>query len=158
MSLSASKLATGLLALTSTFPASYVEAGQRWAAAYAAYATGATTAYGVVAPPPTAALASALASTFASGGATAPAIAAALTAYWLSPPAAFAGSRAGIVTSVTGTAALAAALAAVFALNVSSRASASDACNAIAAKIDVFTKTVIVTSPAPAPPIVGPIS
>ena len=69
----------------------------------------------------------------------------------------FAGLRAGVVTAVTGTAALAAALTSTFHRNIDGSASADDACKAIAADIHTFTKTVTVTSPAPPPPLIATV-
>jgi hypothetical protein len=166
MSLSASKLASGLEALTQSLPESYDEAGQRWAQAYVDYASAAATPFGIVPDNPDLpkpALASALAGIFEGGVpandnvAIAAGIAAALTDYWLSPPQFFTGARNGLVTLVVGTAALAAALEAVMTANAQPGVTNADACRAIADAIHAFTMTVTVTSALPAPPLIGTI-
>jgi hypothetical protein len=62
-----------------------------------------------------------------------------------------------VVTSVVGISALAQALPAVWFVNQAGKLSADAACRSVAAAIDAFTHTVIVTTPG-SPPIVGPIT
>ena len=84
MPLSSSTLAKALaaFAVPGAFPETYVEAGQKWADAYATYAADAQTpwAHATVLDPGVPPLAAALTAAFA-GGAAAPAMAAALTAF-----------------------------------------------------------------------------
>jgi len=77
------------------------------------------------------------------------AIAAAMTAFWLTPPIVFTGATAGLVSSVTGTAALQSTLILNWASNVAAHISAQDAATQHASVFDTFTKTVIVAHIAP---------
>jgi len=157
VSLVAAKLASGLLKLSQTPPKNYVEAGRLWSEAYAQYAV---TAQSPTAAPPAPlepnrqVLAAALAATFVASRnpvQTANQIASALTVFWLAPPVVFGP---GVVTAVGGTQALASVLPGAWVSNTIPRMSAEAAAQKIAAVIDLFTHTVIVTSPGP---IVGPI-
>jgi hypothetical protein len=149
---------------------SAVDAGQRWAAAYAVYAAGATSVSGDTAPSLAAneaALAALLGAAFANPSSpptqTAQAIATAMTAFWLTPPVVLVGAPvSAIVTAVAGTAALQAGLLAIWAALVAApdpNDPAGQAAAQHASVLDLFTKTVIVTHvfPAPAPPVVAPI-
>lgn len=161
MALSSSTLARALLAISdpANIPRTPEEAGQKWAQAYADYAAAAMSP--VAAPPASlaagqAVLARALGATFRTSLAapqTASQMAAAFTAFWLTPPVVF---GAGLVTAVTGTTVLAAGLPGVWAANTASSAPAEPAMQRVAGLLDVFTHTVIVTTPG-APPVVGPI-
>lgn len=160
MSLSASKLANEIVKLNQdkSYPKDSYEAGRRWAKAYAAYAADGRASGGVPPAPLTAnesVLAAALGSLWAScrdPGTDAQGMASALTAFWLAPPVVF-GS--GAVTAVGGTSALQSALPGVWASNQGGKQSAESCAKKLAAVIDTFTHTVIVTLPGP---IVGPIS
>ena len=167
MALKPSVLAQGILAIAdgTSFPASYEEAGKRWAHAYAAYAKSAMS-FGIPQPPNSLdagekVLAGIFASSFASSfltQQTAQQMAAGLTAFWLTPPVTF---GTGVVTAVGGTSALAQALPGIWASNMASRLPASTCCQLIAAAIHTFTLTVITTTPNPATPppvLVGPVS
>ena len=161
--LNVNNLTSGLVAIASPggFPATYDEAGQAWADTYVAYASGAETPHLAFMVDPSGGkdlLASTLSGVFAAGAPAGAAIAAALTAYWLTPPQAFLGSRPGAVSAVPGTAALAAALEAVIAANITSHASAQDACEALADAIHAFTQTVTVTTPPPGAILIETIS
>ncbi len=166
MSLDASTLSDGIVALTGdgNWPATYADAGERWANLYADYARAAMSPTGgspaaVDAAIP--ALSSALAATFAAmadPGTTASQMADAFTLFWFAPPMAFAGAFPGVVTVVPGTAALAAALAATWASNIAGGLSARDAADAIAADLHAFTTTVVCTDATVPTPTVGPIA
>lgn len=138
-------------------PATRAACADAWAAAYRAYAGGARSCGtpGAPAGPSLAAaelvLSGALLAAFSGSdpASTAAAFATALTAFWLTPPVAFAGVTPGLVTVVGGTVALPAALAAMWATNVAGSASASDAAQGHADTFDVFTKTVVVTHAPP---------
>lgn len=165
MSLTASKLANEIvkLAQDKSFPKNTVEAGKRWAHAYAVYAADAMSIPPTAAPPASLTageqtLAAALASVWASSRTsptTAQGMAAALTAFWLAPPVVF---GAGLVTAVPGTSALAAALQGVWSSNQRGKLSAEACARKVAAAVHAFTTTVITTTPFSPSPIVGPIS
>jgi hypothetical protein len=161
MPLDPSKLQGDLRAIFQNPPTDVGQTGQRWAQAYVNYAGDAITLQGgspvgLDAGKPL--LAQTLATLFAiplsPPPATAANIAAALTAFWFLPPVAT--SDPGIVTAVAGTALLATALVTVWTANVAAQASADQSAAAIAAAMDAFTRTVIVTIPPV--PIIGPLS
>jgi len=147
MSLSASKLAGKLEALATPggFPSSAQEAGQAWADALTGYWADGQAIFGGPSLIPNAALASALAGIFSAQQAGAGAqIDAACTAYWLTPIP-WAGIWPGVTTAVVGAGTLGPALDAVMQANISSRASAADACRAIADVFHAWSLTVTVT-------------
>jgi hypothetical protein len=163
MPLVSSTLAQGLLDLTRNFPQTPQEAGRRWASVYAQYASTAKTAVGgsiislaaqerVLGP-----LLGAVFATSQLAPQTASNLASAFTSFWLLPPVPFVGSFPGIVTAVAGTAALQAGLLSVWAANFASRAPNEQAMQKIAGVIDVFTRTVIVTTATVPSPTVGPL-
>ncbi len=127
-----------------------------WASAYAAYAAGARSCQSVGPASLSTAqsvLASALEATFSTSttpATTAAQMAAAFTAFWLTPPVAFVGGTTpGVVTGVAGTAALQSGLPTMWAANVAGNLSASDAAQAHADILDIFTKTVLVAHSPP---------
>ncbi len=136
------------------FPPSYGEAGQRWAKAYGDYAGAGRGPLAVVpnVSGAVAVLGGSLAAAFASGNA-APLMTSAFVLFWMGPPVTFAGAFPGLVTAVGG----GPNLAPVFAQNVANKASAHDACAAIAAVLHAFTSTVIVTVASTPSPTVGPL-
>lgn len=154
-----SKLAQGLKsALTNPSPSDFVDAGRKWANAYADYASDAESLGGggpVGLDIAQNLLAATLAATFAVSldpVSTASQMASALTALWLAPPVVF---GTGLVTAVGGTSILAAGLPAVFVANSVGQLTADQSYQALAGLIHAFTITVITTTP-PAPTI-GPI-
>jgi len=155
-------LKNGIKAISESPPTSFVEAGTRWADAYAAYASAAQSPMGgaplgVAAAKPV--LASALAAAFAGGvipATTAAAMDAAFTAFWLTPPMTFVGVPPGAVTAV-GAGTLVAALIAAAAANLASQADADGAAASMAAAIHAHASTVIVTHPVVPTPLIGPI-
>jgi hypothetical protein len=163
--LKASKFEKGILDLANgkgkSYPNNPIEAGKRWAHAYAVYAADAMSIPPTAAPPASLAagervLATALAAVWTSSRTaqqTATGMANALTAFWLTPPVAF---GAGLVTAVQGTSALAQALPGIWASN--HHATNEQAVKKVAAAVHAFTLTVITTTPFSPSPIVGPIS
>jgi hypothetical protein len=89
---------------------------------------------------------------------TASQMANAFTAFWFLPPVVFSGTPPGLVTAVGGTAALAVALPAIWLSNQLSKLTTEQSAQAIAAALDAFSRTVIVTHPVVPTPVVGPIS
>lgn len=165
MPLQANKFERGILDLASgkSFPQNPVEAGKRWAHAYAVYAADAMSIPPTAAPPNSLAvgeqvLASALAIVW-TGSRTAPqtanGIASALTAFWLTPPVTF---GLGLVTAVEGTPVLAQALPGIWASNQGGRKPPEVCVRTVAAAVHTFTLTVITTTPSGGGPVVGPIS
>ena len=156
MALSVSSLTSSLVGIATSFPGSYAEAGNRWAAAYGSYASAAQSLAG---GHPTgiaaaqAILSSALAGAFATGNA-APAMAAAFKAFWSGPPMPFLGAFPGIVTANGGSFDLSAA----FQANIDSKADVGTACARIAGVLDTSTRQVVVTDSTTPSPTVGPIS
>lgn len=164
MALRAEVIRDGLLALADHPPKSPQEAARRYAEIYARYAADARTVLGnapVSLAAAEATLRIALIPVFTGFGrppqVVAQQLAAAYTAFWLLPPVATAGSFPGIVTLVAGTPVLGPALAAIWVANVASMPSARDAAQRLAAAIDIFTKTVIVTEATIPSPTVGPL-
>jgi hypothetical protein len=165
VSLTASKLANEIIKLAQdkSFPKDTLEAGKRWAHAYALYAADAMSIPPTAAPPASLVpgeqtLAAALAAVWSSSRSsptTAQGMATALTAFWLAPPVVF---GAGVVTSVTGTSALQSALISIWTSNLSGRQSADFCAKKVAAAVHTFTLTVITTTPFSPSPIVGPIT
>jgi len=160
MPLTASKLANEIvkLATDKQYPKDSYEAGKRWAHAYALYAKDGR-ANGSIPPAPLttneAALAAALGSLWATckdSATNAQGMASALTIFWFSPPVVFGP---GAVTAVGGTSALQSALLGIWASNLAGKQSEAVCARKLAAAIDLFTHTVVVTLPGP---IVGPIS
>jgi hypothetical protein len=157
MALDKASLKTALESLFTSPPATAADCADAWAAAYRAYAAGAKSCGAPGAPAGAsldaakAVLTAALLAAFSGSdpASTAAAFATALTAFWLTPPVAFAGATPGAVIAVAGSAALPSALTAMWASNVASAASAADAAQAHADLFDAFTKTVTV---AHAPP------
>lgn len=164
MALDPNKLKQLLLQLSQSPPQTPQEAGRRWASAYAAYAADAVSPMGgspIGLDPGEAVLGNLLGITFATSrdpNTTAQAYATGFTAFWFVPPVAFTGTPPGVVTLVGGTAALAPALLSVWASNLAGRLREEQAMQAIAAVLDTFTRTVIVTHPVVPTPVVGPIS
>jgi hypothetical protein len=155
----------GLLDLMKTPPRTPLETGQRWAQAYTTYCSGAISPMGgtpLTLDVSRVTLATSLATVFATPYSpvptTAAGIAAAFTVFWFAPPVTFSGGPPGVVTAVAGTALLQQGLISCWLSNFASRASKDQAAQAIAAVIDVFTRTVIVTHPLVPTPIIGPIS
>lgn len=90
---------------------------------------------------------------------TAALMAAAFTAFWFLPPVAtLDGAFPGVVTAVAGTALLQAALIAAWLSNLASRAGAEQAAVGVAAALDAFSRTVVVTIATVPSPTVGPLS
>lgn len=160
MALIQSGLSSALLGLTDPFPASYDEAGQRWANAYgSSYASAALSPTGgsPILGGAVGALASALSAAFATSDAVT-AMTAALIAFWAGPPVTFLGTWPGVITTPPS----GLDLASVFRANIDGKLSAKDSCDAIAAALHAFTLTAICTdttivSGVPVP-VVGPIS
>lgn len=148
MSLIVGKLAQSFVALASPdgFPGSAQEAGQKWADALVGYWSDGLALFGGPSLVPNTALASALGSIFEAQQEGAGAqIDAACTAYWLAPPIPWSGIWPGLTTAVVGAGSLGPALDAVMAQNIETRASAADACRAIAAVFETYSLTVTVT-------------
>jgi hypothetical protein len=179
MPLLAAKLKQGLLAITgngSDYPKTPNESAARWARAYADYAQDAISLAGCSPAPLTAneeALAATLLPVFANPygtpASTAQIYDAAFSAFWFGPPVAFPLTPAGTpppppalpgIVTLVGTGTLAPALISAWAANFAASAPADQAMAQVAAVIDAFTHTVIVTHliSVPGPPIVGPIS
>lgn len=148
-------------------PKTFMEAGQRLAAAYASYAAGAQSVSGDSPSSltgPEAILRTALQAAFANNRAdpasTAANLAVAFTSFWLAPPVVFTGPPvSAIVTGVIGTTILQAGLLTQWAANVAARATAQQTAAGLTTLLDVFSHTVLVLHvfPAPAPPVVAPI-
>ena len=161
MPLSSPTLSSGLQNIG--FPSTHADAGNIWAAKYAAYAADAISPMGG-APASLAAAEATLGATLGAAfaaGSPASVISAfvnGLTAFWLAPPVVFAGTPPGAVTLVGGAPALGPALSATFASNIAGKLSKQACSDAIAAVLDTFTRTVIVTHPVVPTPVVGPIS
>lgn len=159
MALNSGQLASDIQAVFESYPATAAIAGDGVAEAYRSYASGARSCGSPGTPNPgslaaaKALLATALTSAFSAGNSItcAATIASALTAFWMSPPIPFVGVTPGVVILAPGGPALQAALPGMWASNVSSGASASDAASAHANLFDIFTKSVVV---AHAPPSV----
>lgn len=154
MALDQGALASALEAVVKSFPPSYDSAGKQWAQAYGDYAAAGR---GPLAVAPNvsgavAVLGGLLAGAFGSGNA-APLMTTAFVAFWFGPPVTFAGAFPGLVSAV-GPGPM---LAPVFAQNVASKASAHDACAAIAAVLHAFTITVVVTVASTPSPTIGPL-
>lgn len=164
MALDQSSFAQGIVDLAGrSFPKDPLEAGTRWARAYAQYAQKALSFAPTPAPPILVAgeqlLAQSLAATWRTSltaPQTAQQIAAALTTFWFVPPVEF---GLGVVTLVGGTAALGSALVGIYTSNQAGELSPDQCAQKIAAAVHAFTITVITTTPVPAaPPAIGPIS
>ncbi len=152
MALNKTNLKSDLQSLFSSPPSTISACADAWAAAYASYAAGALSCQGSspVLTGRESALSSALQSVFASStnpATTAAAFDAALTAFWTAvafPPGVTPGVAAppapGLLTS---------GLPTMWASNVASAASYSDAAQAHADLFDIVTKTVVVTHAAP---------
>lgn len=159
---------TDLFAGRPTRISSAQDAADRWAAAYKAYAAGATSCLagapnGASLTAAEATLSAALVAAFSSKDpvTTVSAFGAAFTAFWMAPPMVFTGALPGVVTAATGAAALQAGLPGVWA-TIQAMGMSCDAAAAAsqhATLLDTFTRLVIVlhAPPPPGPGCIGPI-
>lgn len=157
VALDSSALADALADALAAPAPDFLTSAKNWATAYAGYAAEAQSCQ-VVPPLPAAieaaqeTLQAALAAAFAGGvdpASTATGLATAFSFFWLLPPVAFQGVTPGVVTAVGGATALSTALVASWTENTLARASASDAASTMAAVLDAFTRTVVVTHAPP---------
>ncbi len=147
-------------------PAKAAEMAQKWSRAYASYAIKGVTVLGggpVTLDAAQATLERALTGIFSNpyqlAPQTATLMATAFTTFWLLPPVAtLSGAFPGVVTAVAGTALLQAALISTWLSNFGARASAEQAARGVAAALDAFSRTVIVTIATVPTPTVGPLS
>jgi hypothetical protein len=147
-------------------PGKAPDMARKWSRAYANYAINGQTVLGgnpVSLDAAQATLQGALTGTFSNpyqlAPQTASSMAAAFTAFWLLPPVAtLDGAFPGVVTAVAGTALLQAALLSAWFSNFASQARAEQAARGIAAALDAFSRTVVVTIATIPTPTVGPLS
>jgi hypothetical protein len=158
-------LTHSIASLMST-PGKAPDMARAWARAYASYAIDGTTVLGghpVTLDAAQATLQGALTGIFANpyqlAPQTASQMAAAFTAFWLLPPVAtLDGAFPGVVTAVAGTGLLQTALVSAWVSNLASRASGEQAARGIAAALDAFSRTVVVTIATVPDPTIGPLS
>jgi hypothetical protein len=158
LALSKPSLKSDLQSLFQSPPAAVSDIADAWAAAYGSYAAGARScqAGSPILSGRQGLLSSALAAVFTSStnpATTAASFDAAFVAFWAG--VVFSGTTPGVAVAVPGV--LSASLPVMWASNVASSASYSDAAQAHADTFDIFTKTVIVTH-APPSACSGPIA
>src|SRR6185437_16053759 len=148
-------------------PSKAPDMARKWARAYASYAAGAITPLGGSPLTPSldaaeATLEEALTGIFSNpyqlAPQTASLMAAAFTSFWLLPPVVTTDAPPGLVTAVAGTALLQTALIATWLSNLAGRMSGEQAARGIAAALDAFSRTVLVTIATVPTPISGPLS